>query len=179
MYRLIKQILADIHFFLLVEYVPYMRLGRRWLHLFLLSLNCKKLGKNLNFHYGVVVQGTKLTVFGSNIDIGRHSLLSFGGVECEIGNDVMMGSDVKLITIEHSYRNKSLPMRLQESVYSPIIIEDDVWLGDGVKVISGSRPLRISRGVIVGAGSVVTKNLDIENGIYAGIPAKFLKSRFD
>lgn len=96
-----------------------------------------------------------------------------------IGNNVMMGSDVKLITIEHGYRDSSIPMQKQKSIYSPIIIGDDVWLGDGVKVISGSRPIKIAKGVIVGAGSIVTKSLDIENGIYVGVPAKFLKSRFE
>lgn len=96
-----------------------------------------------------------------------------------IGNNVMMGSDVKLLTIEHGYKDKTIPMQNQKSIYSPIVIEDDVWLGDGVKVISGNKSLRISKGIIVGAGSIVTKNLDIENGIYAGIPAKYIKSRFE
>ena len=96
-----------------------------------------------------------------------------------IGNNVMIGADVKLITIEHGYKDNSIPMQKQKSVYSPIVIEDDVWLGDGVKVISGSKSLKISKGIIVGAGSIVTKNLDIENGIYIGSPAKFLKSRFE
>jgi len=96
-----------------------------------------------------------------------------------IGNNVMMGADVKLITIEHGYKEKIIPMQKQQSVYSPIVIEDDVWLGDGVKVISGSKSLKISKGIIVGAGSIVTKDLDIEYGIYVGSPAKFLKSRFE
>ena len=91
----------------------------------------------------------------------------------------MMGSDVKLLTIQHGYKRKDIPMQRQESIYSPIIIEDDVWLGDGVKVISGSKPLKIAKGVIVGAGFIVTKSLDIEYGIYAGCPAKFIKKRFE
>jgi acetyltransferase-like isoleucine patch superfamily enzyme len=70
-------------------------------------------------------------------------------------------------------------MQKQKSIYSPIIIGDDVWLGDGVKVISGSKPLKIARGIIVGAGSIVTKSLDTEYGIYAGVPAKLIKKRFE
>lgn len=106
-------------------------------------------------------------------------MLSLGNEECRIGNNVMMGADVKLITIQHGYKDKSIPMQKQKSIYSPIIIEDDVWLGDGVKVISGSKPLKISKGIIVGAGSIVTKDLDREYGIYVGNPAKFLKGRFE
>lgn len=170
----------SIKFFLYLfhNFVPYMRIGRKTIHLLLLKKYSKKVGRNLNFHYGVLFLGTKQTTFRDNISIGRNSLLAMGGTESMIGNDVMMGSDVKLLTIVHGYQDKTIPMHRQKSIYSPIIIEDDVWLGDGVKVISGSNPIKIAKGVIVGAGSVVTKNLDIENGIYAGIPAKFLKSRF-
>ena len=156
-----------------------MRFGRRKIHLFLLKFQSKRIGENFNFNYGVLFQGTKNTFFGNNIDIGRFSYISMGGVECKIGNNVMMGSDVKLITIEHGYKIKDIPMQKQKSIYSPIIIEDDVWLGDGVKVISGSKPLKIARGIIVGAGSIVTKSLDTEYGIYAGVPAKLIKKRFE
>ncbi len=173
-----KKLLVKIFIYLFHDFVPYMRIGRRKIHLFLLKKYSKSVGKNLNFHYGVLFHGTSKTTFGNNIDIGRNSFLGMGGVDCMIGNNVMMGSDVKLITIEHSYKDSSIPMQKQKSIYSPIVIEDDVWLGDGVKVISGSKSVKISKGVIVGAGSIVTKNLDIENGIYVGTPAKFLKSRF-
>lgn len=54
------------------------------------------------------------------------------------------------------------------------IIEDDVWLGYGVKVLSG---VKIGKGVVVGAGAVVTKNLE-PYGIYGGIPAKLIRYRF-
>ena len=161
------------------EFVPYMRIGRKHLHLLLLKMYSKKIGKNINFHYGVLFYGTSKTIFGNNIDIGRNSFLGMGNVECIIGNNVMMASDVKLVTIEHGYKDIDVPMQNQKSTYSPIIIEDDVWLGDGVKVISGSKLVKISKGIIVGAGSIVTKSLEIENGIYVGNPAKFLKSRFE
>lgn len=174
-----KRLLDKIFMYLFHDFVPYMKIGRRKIHLFLLKKYSKSIGENLNFHYGVLFMGTSKTIFGNNIDIGRNSLLSMGGVECKIGNNVMMGSDVKLLTIAHGYKDNSIPMQKQQSIYSPIIIEDDVWLGDGVKVISGNKPIKISKGIIVGAGSVVTKNLDVEYGIYAGVPAKLIKKRFD
>lgn len=174
-----KRLLSRMFLFLFLDFVPYMRFGRRKLHLMLLKMYSKSVGKNLNFHYGVIFHGTNKTIFGNDIDIGNGSILSMGGVECMIGNNVMMGADVKLITIEHGYKDKAIPMQLQKSTYAPIVIENDVWLGDGVKVISGSKPLKISKGIIVSAGSIVTKNLDIENGIYVGSPARFLKSRFE
>ena len=37
--------------------------------------------------------------------------------------------------------------------------------------------LKINKNIVVGAGSIVTKDLDIENSIYAGTPAKLIKSK--
>lgn len=74
-----KRLLIKIFMYLFLEYVPYMRIGRRKIHLFLLKKYSKSVGENLNFHYGVLFIGTSKTTFGNNIDIGRNSLLSMGG----------------------------------------------------------------------------------------------------
>ena len=79
-----KKIIRKIYNYLFYVYVPYMRIGRRKVHLFLLKFNSKKVGKNLNFHYGVVFQGTKNTTFGDDIDIGRFSYLSLGGKSAKL-----------------------------------------------------------------------------------------------
>lgn len=55
-----------------------------------------------------------------------------------------------------------------------IVIEDDVWIGHGVIVLS---PARIRTGTVVGAGSVVRGTLD-EYSIYAGVPARRIRARF-
>ena len=54
---------------------------------------------------------------------------------------------------------------------SPIIIEENVWLGEGVKVLKG---VTIGKNSVIGAGSVVTKSIQ-ENVIAAGNPCKVLK----
>ena len=56
-----------------------------------------------------------------------------------------------------------------------IVIEDDVWLGFGVIVLDG---VRIGKGAVIGAGSVVTKDIP-EGAIAAGIPARVIKMRSD
>ncbi|GAB4447280.1 MAG: hypothetical protein Fur0028_02160 [Bacteroidales bacterium] len=56
-----------------------------------------------------------------------------------------------------------------------IIVEDDVWIGYGSIIMS---VVRIKRGSIVAAGSVVTRDVD-EYSIYAGVPAKKIKNRFE
>ena len=74
-----KRLLSKIFMFLFLDFVPYMRFGRRKLHLILLKIYSKKVGENLNFRYGVVFHSTSKTVFGNNIDIGNGSLLAMGG----------------------------------------------------------------------------------------------------
>ena len=53
----------------------------------------------------------------------------------------------------------------------PIIIEENVWLGEGVKVLKG---VTIGKNSVIGAGSVVTKSIP-DNVIAAGNPCKIIK----
>lgn len=55
------------------------------------------------------------------------------------------------------------------------IIGDDVWIGHGSIIMSG---VNIGSGCIIAAGSVVTKDLE-PYYIYAGVPAKKIKKRFE
>lgn len=56
----------------------------------------------------------------------------------------------------------------------PIIIDDDVWLGDNALILSG---VHIGQGAIVAAGSVVTRDIP-PYAIAGGIPAKVIRYRF-
>jgi acetyltransferase-like isoleucine patch superfamily enzyme len=53
------------------------------------------------------------------------------------------------------------------------LIEDDCWLGSGVKVLDG---VTIGKGSVIGAGSVVTKNIP-PFSVAVGVPARVIKSR--
>lgn len=55
-----------------------------------------------------------------------------------------------------------------------VVIGNDVWIGNNVSILEG---VTIGDGAVVAAGSVVTKDLE-PYGIYAGVPAKKLRSRF-
>ena len=56
-----------------------------------------------------------------------------------------------------------------------IIIDDDVWIGYGAKILSG---IHIGQGAIIGAGAVVTKDVP-PYAIVGGVPAKLIRYRFD
>jgi acetyltransferase-like isoleucine patch superfamily enzyme len=57
----------------------------------------------------------------------------------------------------------------------PIIIGNDVWIGTHAIILSG---VTIGDGAIIGAGSIVTKNVE-PYSIVAGTPARYIKSRFN
>ena len=102
---------------------------------------------------------------GSNAQIGKYT---------EIGDNVMMGPYVNIITRNHRFDSIEIPMN-QQGYYNhePVIIEDDVWIGNNVIILPG---VHVGKGSIIGAGAVVTKNVE-PYSIIGGVPAKLIRSR--
>ena len=128
-------------------------------------------GKNVNIEKGADF-GT-----GSGIRIGDNSGL---GVNCsvrgplEIGENVMMGPDVIIMTSSHNVESTFLPMNQQGSLpKQKVLIGDDVWIGTRVIILPG---VRVGTGSIIGAGAVVTKDVP-DYAIVGGVPAKIIKFR--
>ncbi len=136
---------------------------------------CKHIFNQVGEHVNI----EKNAFFGSgnDISIGENSGIGINASiqgPLSIGKFVMMGPDVIIYTRSHCYERTDLPMMLQgDSEALPVVIEDDVWIGARVVIIPG---VTIGRGSIVGAGSVVTK--DVESyAIVGGVPAKVIKKR--
>lgn len=108
----------------------------------------------------------------SNVTIGRF---------CSIGRNVTIGSgshDINALSTSPVFTNNSNPPIIKWADAQKklrCIIHSDVWIGDNVFISSG---VEIGMGCIIGAGSVVTKSL-APYTIYAGVPAKFIRKRFD
>lgn len=135
---------------------------------------CKRLFRKFGNHVNIE---PKVLFFNlSNSEIGDYSgigMNSYVGT-IRIGKDVMIGEELIAISKNHNYANTQIPMREQGwQNDKPIIIEDDVWIGSRVILLPG---VTIGKGAIVGAGSVVTKDVG-ENAIVAGNPAKEIKRR--
>lgn len=116
-------------------------------------------------------QGGTITI-GNNCSVNPYTIL-YGHGNLNIGNFVRIATHCVIIPSNHNFCEIDRPIMYQGLTNRGITIEDDVWLGCGVRVLDG---VTIAKGCIIGAGSVVTKST-IPYGIYAGVPAKFIKTR--
>jgi len=110
-----------------------------------------------------------------NIEIGNNVGISDGAVlysqdKIKIGDRTVISENTYICTGTHDYRDKGFKLYTR-----PIIIAEDCWLSYGVFVHPG---IIISQGVIIGACSVVIKNLS-ECSVYSGNPCKKIKNRYD
>lgn len=86
-----------------------------------------------------------------------------------LGDRVSIAPRVTLVLSSHPNDSRIRPFAPVQR--APIVIEADVWLGAGVVVLPG---VRIGRGAIVGANSVVTKDVPPLH-VVAGLPAKTVR----
>lgn len=110
---------------------------------------------------------------GNNVNIANNCLLGGEG-GLKIGNFVMIGPNSCLVSVNHGFDEENIPMLRQSIKPAAIEIEDDVWLGANVVILPG---VKIGQGAIVGAGSVVSRNV-LPYTIVAGSPAKIIRKRF-
>lgn len=126
-------------------------------------------GSNINVERGAVFS-SKIRI-GNNSGIGKNAKIP---EQVTIGNDVMMGPECYMYTQNHAFDRLDIPMwRQGHSPVSPITVGDDVWIGGRVTVLPG---VYIGNGSIIGAGSVVTKDVP-PYAIVGGAPAKIIRYR--
>lgn len=132
----------------------------------------KKCGDNVSIHPNVMIFAPENLEIGDNVSIHPFCYIdATGGIT--IGNDVSVAHSSTIMSTEHKYDSKDLPIKDQGVSFLPTVIHDNVWIASGVRVLAGSV---ISTGTIVAAGAV-TKSLLKSNAIYGGVPAKHLKDR--
>lgn len=127
--------------------------------------------KGSSIHLKTFIQGAnplkKRGVIGENSSIGRNSYLDLrGGIE--IGHNVSISPDVKLITAQHEINDSEF-----KYITKKIKINDFVWIGTSAIILPG---VEIGEGAVVAAGSVVTKNIEPYE-VVGGNPAKKIKNR--
>ncbi|MEG0453172.1 MAG: sugar O-acetyltransferase [Coprobacillus sp.] len=97
--------------------------------------------------------------YGYNITIGLNfysgiNLTILDKAPVVIGNNVIVGPNVNIYTAHHPFNENQ---RIKGIEYTkPVTIYDNVWIGGNVTILPG---VKINRGAIIGAGSVVTKDI--------------------
>ena len=127
----------------------------------------------LNGH-SVRLHGIPEIVFPERLHIGDN--LSLNGnvfLHCEgnitIGNNVTLSHGCTVLSVGYVPNQICKNSAKREHEYKPVCIKDNVWLGANAMIMPG---VTIESNIIVGAGSVVTKNLELSGWLYAGVPAK-------
>jgi acetyltransferase-like isoleucine patch superfamily enzyme len=126
-----------------------------------------------------------------NSSVGDHSYINsltyvnntqFGKF-CSIGSNVQFGlgkHPTNMVSTHPAFfaNNKNFKTyadKVYIDEYEPIVIGNDVWIGDGAVIMNG---VTIEDGAVVAARAVVTKNVKAYS-IVGGVPAKVLKFRFE
>ena len=110
-----------------------------------------------------------------NIIIGDNFYLNAGCHllgDISFGDNVMIGPKTVIWSRDHGMEIGK-PMKEQHHINKPILIGDDVWISANATILKG---VNIGNGAVVGAGSVVTKDIP-EFAIVVGNPAKVVKYR--
>lgn len=120
----------------------------------------------------IKVHGTGQTTIGKRTYIGPYACLSgYGNIT--IGDDCLVASHTSLYAHNYNFKRADQLIREQGYRHQGITIENNCWLGSGVRVLDG---VTIGEGSIIGAGAVVAKDIP-PNSIAVGIPAKVISSR--
>jgi maltose O-acetyltransferase len=112
------------------------------------------------------------------ISIGNDTILGFncfldGAGNLEIGDNCLLAQNVSIFTANHRFNRTDIPIKNQGYDKRPVVIGSDVWIGANVIILPG---VKIGNGCVIGAGSVVTKNIP-NLSVAAGVPARIVKKR--
>lgn len=133
-----------------------------------------KIGNKNEILYGVCLMSYGGTIkIGDRCSINPYTVIYGYGKGTIIGNDVLIAGHCLIVPVSHEYEDLEKPINAQGYTTKGIIIEDNVWIGSGCRILDG---VKIGTGAIIAAGSVV--NRDVEKyTIVGGVPAKFIKVR--
>jgi len=153
-----------------------------------------RVGEGVVFEDGVLIFHPENVEIGSNVYIGHQTILkgyhdarmvigdgTWIGQQCflhaggglTIGYDVGIGPGVRILTSAHRLDEMDKPILHAAVTFKPVVILDGSDIGVGAILLPGAR---IGRGSQVGAGAVVTGEVD-DYAIVAGIPARTIGSR--
>jgi galactoside O-acetyltransferase len=137
--------------------------------------------RNMHFAQQVrIMPRCSLYARGGSISIGSRTALNSGVfVDAEDGGTITIGSDcgigpgTVIRAANHRFGKAGIPISMQGHRPGRIVIEDDVWIGANCTILPD---VRIGTGAVVGAGSVVTRDVP-PHTVATGVPARVTGSR--
>jgi len=140
------------------------------------------------FEPPIQLQGVTIA---AEVSVGQHSYMNNGYIRdrTSIGRFCSIGRNVAIAAGDHpldcltthpiAWKTRRHPGRPEWSKrsakHSTTEIGNDVWIGDNAVVLSG---IHIGTGAAIGANAVVTKDVP-PYAVVAGVPARFIRRRFD
>lgn len=119
--------------------------------------------------------------YGLRVHIDRSTFINRGCkildtpvADITVGKRCLFGPDVSIVSVSHPL-NPVERVRVNPSRGKPVTIGDDVWICTGAQIHPG---VTIGNGVVVYAGSVVTKDVP-DNCAVRGVPAKIVHKNLD
>ena len=111
-----------------------------------------------------------------SVIVGEDIELAHGGFGVVIHPQTVIGKRVKIYPGVNLGR-ADIYRPATESRFEGIVVEDDVILSPGAKILCKEGVLRIGRGSVVGANAVLLESIG-EGEIWAGIPAQQIGKRY-
>lgn len=112
--------------------------------------------------------------YGNKISLGKNVFINsdcyfMDGAKISIGDNVFIGPSCGFYTANHPLDYQTRNQGVEQAL--PISIGNNVWLGSNVIVLPG---VKIGDGCVIGAGSVVTKDIEA-NSVAVGIPCNVIR----
>lgn len=176
LYRRIKSKLRIAFYHLFPKYI---KIGKKAYFENEVYLDIRHKGKIVLGDYVVLDKGVTLLPMyghikiGSNTKISPYTIIHGPGKGVTIGKHGLIAGHCLFISANHNFDRTDVPITEQKENSKGIVLEDDVWIGSGCRILDG---VTIGEGSIIGAGSVVNKSIP-PYSIAVGVPARVIKSR--
>lgn len=132
----------------------------------------RQIDRSCNISTGVIMKDIEKLRIGKDVTINERCFISaYGGVT--IGSSVSIGHDTTILSSDHVFNDGHTMIKGQGITGKETRIDDDVYIGCKCIILGG---VEIGSGSIIGAGSVVTKNVE-KNTVVAGNPCKVIRER--
>lgn len=123
-------------------------------------------GAKLQIGRGVIINNPANLFLGDDCYLSHYCYIQAKGT-IDIGDNVIIGPMNIVASSKHIFKEGIF---LHQGDSKPIVIESGTLTGGNVTILSG---IKIGQGAKIGAGSVVTKDVDSESFV-AGVPAKIV-----